>query len=396
MIPNKLLGRLERAAPWQAFLIVFVPVATVYLVTMDRANFEQGVDAVAAALPAWRWAMFGDIDMSMFSELPWIIDVDGRLVSNRAPGIAFVSVPAYWLLGRTEFTGTIPSMLPATATAAVLSAGAAAVLHVVFRRITSPERALGAALLFALGTSTWSVSANELWSHGPAQLFLALALLAIATRRHVTAGLAFAAALLIRPVTAIIAAATGLAQGWRERSVKTVAFIGAGALLGLVVLLAYNSAVLDSSSPAPAGYGQSFLDRAQRQSPLAYVGDIAGMLFHPKYSLFVFSPFLLFTVPGLRAAWRTSEPWIRAAALAGVVYILLHLRLNRYWGGAEFNYRYPLEMLVMVSPLLVLSWQHWYGRAGDLGRKLFLYSIPISIGAQLVAIWVEFTNPTVT
>lgn len=390
-----LLTRLERAAPWQAFLVVFVPVVAIYLLTMDRANFEQGVDAVAAALPAWRWAMFGDIDLSRFAELPWIIEVDGRFVSNRAPGVAFVSVPAYWILGDPAVSGTVPSMVPATITAAVLSAAVAGILHIVFRRIATPEYALGAALLFALGTSTWSISANELWSHGPAQFFLALALLAIAVQRHLAAGLAFGCALLVRPVTAIIAGATGLIRGWQERSIRPVVGIAAGALLGLAMLLVYNMAVLDTLSPAPAGYGESFLDRAQRQSPLAYLGDVTGMLFHPKYSVFVFSPFLVFTLPGLRPAWRTAQPWVRAAALGGLVYILIHLRLNRYWGGAEFNYRYPLEMLVMMSPLLLLSWRDWYGRASDLGRKLFRFSIPISIAVQLVAIFIEFTNPTV-
>jgi hypothetical protein len=390
-----LRNRIAHASALQAWLVVFVPLLLVYVATMDRADFEQGVDAVGAALPAWRWAQFGDLDLARFAGLPWIIEVGGRVVSNRPPGIAFVSVPAYWLLGRAEFSGSVPSMLPASLTAAILSAGAVATLHVVFRRITTAPRALGGALIFGLATSTWSISANELWAHGPAQFFLALALLAMAGNRLVAAGVAFGGALLVRPVTAIIAAVTGLTRGWQERSTHPVVAVAGGALAGLALLLWYNAAVLDSASVAPAGYGDSFLERAQHQSVAAYVGDIAGMLLHPKYSVFVFSPFLLFTLPGVRAAWRGAEPWVRAAALGGLVYILVHLRLNRYWGGAEFNYRYPLEMLVMVSPLLLLSWQHWYDGASPSWRRLFHYSIPISMAVQLVAIWVEFTNPTV-
>ncbi|NNF10563.1 MAG: hypothetical protein HKN74_09785 [Acidimicrobiia bacterium] len=388
-------GRIAQAPAWQTFLLVFLPILGVYLLTMDRANLEQGVDAIAAALPAWRFTQFGDLDMAQFSELPWIIEVNGRILSNRPPGISWVTMPLYWVFGRQSFTGAVPSMLPGTATAVLFSAATVGVVHLTLRRITTPVLALGGALVFGLGTSTWSISANELWAHGPAQFFLALGMLAISYNRFVAAGLAHGAALLIRPVTALVAAGTGLAYGWMQRSWRPVVLGGLSAALGLGVLVVYNGLVLDSWTPVPASYGESFVERAQNQSPLAYVGDLLGMFLHPKYSIFVFSPFLLFTIPGLKRAWTGSPAWVRASAIGGVAYMLIHLRLNRFWGGAEFNYRYPLEMLTVLAPLLFLSWHTWYDNASAGWRRAFWYSVVASGTAQFVAIWIEFTNPTV-
>lgn len=388
--------RIANAPAWKTFLIVFLPLLGLYLLTMDRANLEQGVDAVAAALPAWRFTQFGDLDMSQFANVPWIVEVNGRLLSNRPPGISWVAVPFYWLFGRQSFVGTIPSLLPATATAAAMSAGAVAVLHLVLRKVTTPIYAIGAALAFGVGTSTWSISSNELWAHGPAQLFLALGLLALSANRFLAAGVAHAAALLVRPVTAFLAAFTGLANGWLQRSWKPVILSGLGAASGLAVLMTYNYLVLDTWSPVPAAYGDSFIERARDQSVFGYLGDLLGMFLHPRFSVFVFSPFLLFTLPGLRQGWKGSPDWVKASAIGGAAYMLIHLRLNRFWGGAEFNYRYPLEMLTVMAPLLFLSWQAWFAKASERWRTIFWYSVAISVAVQLVVIWIEFTNPTVT
>jgi hypothetical protein len=385
--------RIASAPAWQTFLIVFVPILGLYLVTMSRTNAGSNFDVVAAALPAWQYSQFGDIDLSRFEGLAWIIEVNGRITSNRPPGISFVSVPMFWLFGDQQFTGASPSLLPATATAALLSAGAVGTLHLILRRVAGAVAAVTAALVFGVGTSTWSISANELWPHGPGQFFLALAVLGLASSHYLAGGIAYGAALLIRPVTAVMAAVSGVALGWKRRSWRPVVMVAIGASSGLALLLAYNHALYDRWSVAPPGYGSVFLDRAGTQSPLAYLGDIAGMLFHPKYSIFVFSPFLLFTIPGLLRGWRQAPDWVRAAALAGLVYLLVHLRLNRYWAGAEFNYRYPLEPLIVAAPLLFLSWQTWWETASPGWRRLFWYSVVLSAVAQAVSITVEFTNP---
>jgi hypothetical protein len=171
--------------------------------------------------------------------------------------------------------------------------------------------------------------------------------------------------------------------------------VGLGSLAGLGVFLVYNHAIYGEWTLTPSGYGSSFVRRARTQSPFAYLGDIAGMLLHPRYSIFVFSPFLLFTLPGLRPAWRNAPLWVKSSTLAAGVYMLIHLRLNRFWGGPPFNYRYPLEMLTMMAPFLYLSWRTWWDRANDQFRRYFWYSVAFSAVIQALAIVFEYNNPEV-
>jgi hypothetical protein len=44
--------------------------------------------------------------------------------------------------------------------------------------------------------------------------------------------------------------------------------------------------------------------------------------------LFVWSPFLLALLPGLRPAWRAAPDWVQGFALTGGAYLLVHWNLN--------------------------------------------------------------------
>ena len=392
VLVSRARDRLTAAPAWHTSLLLFLLFLVVYLITMGRTPDQSNADAVSASLQAWRFALFGDLDLSQFHpELPQLLEVGDRIMSNRVPGIAYLAVPAYWLFGSSEFSGLVPSMTPAAATAATFSAGAVAVVHLLIRRVTAAPGALAAACVFGLATSTWSISSGELWPHGPGQFFLALALLGMAHAQWAAAGLAYACALLIRPVTGIIAAVTGLVIGARTRSWRPVVLTAAGSAVGVGLLLLYNGLVLKSWSLAPAIYGQAFIDRARSQSLLGYLGDILGSLFVPEYGLLIFSPFLLFTIPGLRRAWTGAETWVKAGGLAALAYMLIHLRLNRYWGGYSFNYRYPLEPLTVAAPLLYLSWQAWFDVASALWKRMFWYSVILSVFAQMLSLYVETT-----
>lgn len=384
--------RIAAAPPWQTFLLVFIPILGLYLLTMARSNLYTNVDSLAAGLPAWRFAQFGDLDLSQFDGFKFIDQIGGRVLSNRAPGIAYISVPAFWVFGEPTFTGAAPSQLPATATAAVLSAGAVGTLHLVFRRVVSPLPAVGAALVFGVATSTWAISSVTLWPHGPGQFFLALALLGMACSRFLAAGVAFAATLLIRPVTAVMAAVAGLVASWKTKSWRPALMVAGGSSIGLALLLLYNGLVLGAWTPTPESYGAGFLARAQTQSLGGYLGDLFLTFFSTRYSLFLFSPFLVFAVPGLRAAWRGSDAWVRAGGLAALAYVLVTVRLNRHGGGHPLNYRYPLEPLVLAAPLLVLAITGWYERVRPIWQRVFWYSVVVSVAAQAVARYAQQPN----
>jgi hypothetical protein len=70
------------------------------------------------------------------------------------------------------------------------------------------------------------------------------------------------------------------------------------------------------------------------------------------------APFIVPLLFGVRASWRAAPPWVRCAAVCGVVYLLVEFKSNRFSGGAPFwSYRYPLEGLTLLAPPLLLAWR---------------------------------------
>ncbi len=88
-----------------------------------------------------------------------------------------LAVPVYILpimLG-VKPDGAWPSRLEKLS-AAIITALSVLFLYWALRGVTSQGWALVIALVYALGTSSLSVSSQGLWQHGPSQLFLSLAL----------------------------------------------------------------------------------------------------------------------------------------------------------------------------------------------------------------------------
>jgi hypothetical protein len=231
-------------------------------------------------------------------------------------------------------------------------------LAVSFQPLVGGAAALAAAYLAGLGTSAWSVAANELWQHGPGMMWIALAG-ALAARNLVAAGFAYGLAVLTRPLNAFIAGATGLYLAWQRRSLWPAVQTGIGALAGLAALLAFNAVVFGEPSVL-GGYEPGFVDNAQSADVVGYLRNIVMALVSPTRGLLVWSPFLIVLIPGLVSGWKAAPGWARGAAIGAVAYLLFQYKANRYSGGSGFaTYRYPLEALTAAAPVLVLSYTTW-------------------------------------
>ncbi len=194
--------------------------------------------------------------------------------------------------------------------------------------------------------------------------------------------------MLTRPVTAFAAAATGVTLGWLRRRWRPVVLVGVGAGAGVLGLSVYNLVVFDTFSPITEQYGGAFVESAAQRGPLWYLGNVAASLVSPWHSFLLWSPFLLVLLPGLPRAWRAAPDWVRSSALGGAFYMLVHLWLNRQSGGLAYNYRYPLAMLTMAAPLLLLSYREWVAQASDRVKRYFAVAIVVSVGIQAAEAWV--------
>lgn len=380
---------LDDAAGWKVFVAVAAPLLLLYVATASY-GLPQSPDPVAAALPAWQLAERGTLTLDEYAgENPWLVDTGDRTVSNRQPGVIAWGLPFY-LLDPTD-PEQEPPMAPAGVAGAVATALAMGVLALVLRRLAVPSVAVAGALVGGVATATWTVSADGLWPHGPTQLWLALGMLGLAAGHHARSGLALAAALLTRPNAAVVAAVTGAYAAWRQRSVRPAALLGGATALGLGALVAYNTWVYGAPSIS-GGYPSDFTDRLAEMGVRTYGENVLGTLVSPGRGVLLLSPFLLLLAPGLPAAWRAAPDWVRGSALAGLVYLAVHLRMNRFSGGTNFfSYRYPIEALTLAAPLLLLAWREWTARTA--GRRRWLATaVTASIGMHALGA-VFFTAP---
>lgn len=338
-------------------------------------------DVAAAGIPGWSLAENHSpyLDSWAADANPWFFEAEGKLVSNRLAGPVLTGAAAYALLG-TPHSGD-PSwpvpVYPSVFAAAATTAAAAAAMFLVLRQLTGRREALIGTAVLVLGTSTWTVSADGLWPHGPAQLGLAVGLLGLSTGRYLVGGLGYGYAILSRPHLAFVPLVTGLTESVRQRRILPSLLTGIGSVVGVVVLLAYNKWTFGQFSVV-VGYAQSGFDFSG-QNASEFLVNILGTLVSPERGLFVLSPFLLLLMPGLRAAWKVAPVWVRSSSIGGAIYMLVQLALNRFSGGdGFFGYRLPLELITASAPLLILAYREWTSQTKT-RRRLFSIAAWLSL-----------------
>jgi len=374
---------------WATACAVLLFFSAVYATTATWEESEVNVDAVAAALPAWSLAAHGTIDLPAGALVnPWVIEAPDGNFSNRPPGNFLVAVPAYLVAGARSFSNA-----PATATAVLLTAAAMAVLFLTLARLTSDRAALIAVFVFGLGTATWPISSAQLWPHGVGQLAAAIGLFGLAAERYLLGGLGFAGGLLVRPPTAIFSAITGLliSADATPRRWRPVLTIGLTSLASLGLLMLYNKVVFGTLGVS-GGYSPQFTDNLASMPWSDYARNLFAMFALPRNGLFVWSPVILVALFASLRVWRSAPAWAKASLIAGFVYLFVHARLNRASGGLAFNYRYPLEPLVLMTPLLTLGAVDWVRRGGTT-RLLVFAGAAMSVLLQALYVFTLTCEP---
>ena len=360
----------QNVSPWhrsrdgRVVLLLFVATWVVYLLTATYDSYQVN-DNRAVATSAWSLGARGTLELPAEWEgsIDWETPgTDGRLFTDRFPGAILLAAPAYaaaGLLGLAD-QPSHPYFLtygPAGVTAATIAALVVAVLYGVFRRLVERRTALGAASLFAFGTASWSVTADAMWTHGTTSLGLAGGMLALASGREAWAGSAYAASILARPQTAVVAAVIGIWRGVQLRTLRPVVVIGLTSSLGLLAVSIYSRLLFGTWLPI-AGYDPSKVGAVVTSGSLEFAERFLFTLGHPTRGVLRFTPILVMLLPLLHRGWRTAPSWVRSSAVAGVVYLVVQLRSNVWHGGADFfGSRLTIETLVLAAPLLLCTWQ---------------------------------------
>lgn len=291
--------------------------------------------------------------------------------------------------------------------ASLVTALACALLTLlVYRRLGGTERsrrrwAFGAGVVFALCTSAWSTASRALWQHGPAILFLSAGLLGLdrifpRLDRTDTAspppraaafgcGLAFAAAVAMRPTNVVALALAGLPLAWKARAMFVPYLTGALCTFAPWMVITYH-------------YYGSFIQPYDKADKLGFTStffeSIGANLFSPSRGLLIFSPVVLASVAGAVIVLKSPQvallEYLSAAFV--VLYLIVIAMFPVWWAGNSFGPRFTSEMLPFLLLLAIpfIDWLRTSRESGLSGAHLhYRWAVGVTVVLVLCSVVVN-------
>lgn len=348
----------------QSPFCLFVLLALLYTLPV-RSAMPSGDVIPARYLPLSILREF-NLDLNEFTDLyrpriPYFLqEIGGRIVSAYPPWAALLAVPVYLV----PVLGGISADSPFLAelerlTAALVTALSAIVLFAALRRLTRKPVAWSVALLYALGTSSLSVSSQELWQHGPAQLWLALTVYflvrGIREPKAVPAAAgSLAMAIITRPSNLLIALPIGVYILMERRYTLRSCLLWA--LPPSLLFFGYNSIYF--GSPFATGFGSFVMRYGLLLGDFTFFGNpvqsgLMGLLFSPARGLLIYSPVLIFAVCGMILVWRSPGPSVlRYLSLSPLPLLVVAAKWGMWWGGHSYGPRLLADLLPILCLFL--------------------------------------------
>ncbi len=232
--------------------------------------------------------------------------------------------------------------------AAFLTALSAIVFYFSLLFLTDRRPAVFLTLIYALCSSSFSISSQALWQHGPAQLALVSAFYCLLRGRTQPrwikyAGFALAMAIVCRPTNAVIVAVLGIyvLMNHRQEFFRFLILAAPPALFQLWYNLIYFHNLFHTQFPVDEGWITPWGE------------GILRSLFSPAKGLLVYSPVFLFSLIGMGAVWtRKRDPLLRYLAVASALLLLLFSRW-RGVGGNSWGPRHLSDLTPMLTLFLV-------------------------------------------
>ena len=380
-------------------LLLFLTILIAYLA--NGRTIGAGDTLPAAYLP-WSLLQQKNFDLDEFPTLydasarqiyplldgiPYFLQYrNGHYLSAYTPGPGVLALPVYTL---PVVLGIKPDAMWADRleklSAAIITALSVLFLYWALRGVTSQGWALVIALVYALGTSSLSMSSQGLWQHGPSQLFLSLGLWFLVKglrdgRYLGYAGLPMAAAVVMRSTDLLIVlpVAAWIVYVHRSRAQSLILW----ALPPAGLLAAYYAVGFGTPDH---GLGHTTAPAWALFTQIPFSEGLPGVLVSPSRGLFVYSPVLLFSLVGMIMVWRRGPALWRALSLGSPLVILVISQWLTWWGGHSWGPRLLADidpilcfLLYPVTPLLDRR---------RLAKAVFVILSLWSIGAHGLGAW---------
>jgi hypothetical protein len=250
---------------------------------------------------------------------------------------------------------------------ALIGAAAVWVVWATLGRLLPSRHAIALTVLFAFGTTQWSIASRNLMQHGLSVLLLSIAIhIAVVARERprliARAAIPVALSFTVRPSNciAVVVFTIYVAVHYRRELPRYLACAAPVA----AVFFAYNLTVLGRVFP------RYFLTPPMRYPPVL---GLAANLVSPARGLLINMPIVLFAVAGIWLAWRRRWLFPLSPYLAAIP--VLHLFfIAPYWAGHCFGPRYFSDMtpffVVFLAPVMLHrpempggAWRHGAGAA---------------------------------
>jgi hypothetical protein len=335
---------------------------------------------------------------------------DGHIYVAKAPGVALLTVGPYFVLDRSgaldgvaRLTGVPRDDVDVWALTVMLCMLAAAVTLVLVWLLgddVAPGYGVAAAVTLGLGT-LFLPFATLLFAHVPAAAFGFAAFAVLWRRRGVWAvfgaGVLAGLAMTIEYPLAIAAAGLGLYAISEGGIVKRGVAYGAGALVGLSPLLAYNTWAFGSPLHFPYEdalpiYGAPSNERGlfgiswpSLHAALSLLGGERGLL--------TITPVVLCGVAALIPMYRRGHR--REALLIGAVtlaYFVYNTAYDVPFGGDSPGPRFLIATLPYLAVPLALSWQLWPWPTALLAVPSVVYAVGVTVTGPLQAFGWEWIH----
>ncbi|MCU0568264.1 MAG: hypothetical protein MUF49_16905 [Oculatellaceae cyanobacterium Prado106] len=430
-------------------LLIFVTCLFVYLANGQTISSNDNVpntllgfhwlDRQSLNFDAFRDSLFyRDQPSGVGPPYYWSEAPNGHLSSTYPIGVAILTFPLYGLFYcYLQVAGWLGGMAPAEIlslanpeyrativffeklAAAIVASGSMVIFYNLLRCKFERAIAILTTFIFAFATTTWMISSQALWQHGSANLVVLSILLGLFKANRATEPqrkvlllvVGFFCGLLpgIRPTSSVygVAAIVYAILAYRREAVYLLLGLPSfllsaswnvyyfGLSLKSLIVAGYNS-----MSAEEASFAESFYRLTAKQ----FTEGFLGLLVSPARGLFVYSPILLFALPGsgaiaqplkrslkrflqqslkqslqqspkeslqqfwtprlpakpsIRRDWKSDEILVLGFLLAALVLFLQYCFFTIWPGGPSYGPRYMTDLLPVLGLLMAYSLRGW-------------------------------------
>jgi hypothetical protein len=360
----ELLDRLRNFAMRFDYLILFILISVIYN-TVSRMTMSGDTNPAAflpLALILHQTVYFDAfVGAGLGPNVAYAFPlVNGHYVSLFPIVTPVLITPVYFVSSMLYTVFSIPFdttsiMVLAKTSATIIAALSCVFVYLAGKELFSRKIALFTTLVYAVATSTWSVSSQALWQHGTVELLLILMIyLVIKNEREqsrnniIFLGLLTGLFLFNRPPDAVLLLPIIGYVVWYER--KNLPVYALSAAVSGLPFLVYNLSIFGNVF---GGYEQNL---GVFTFGLDSIGNFAGLLIAPNVGLLVFSPVLILSVFGYLKLNMISNLRIRQVLFVFGPAIVLEILVYSFFGFWESSvaFSYGQRFLTGFIPVLAI------------------------------------------